>query len=89
MKIGIRKEDKGIWERRSPFVPEDIRAIREKGIDMVVESNPGRVFSDTEYVQAGVPVQSDLNDCDMIFGIKEIHAHATADDGPGNNPYRL
>ena len=72
MKIGIRKEDKSVWERRVPFVPSDIKELREKGIDMVVQSAPHRAFTDAEFAAEGIPVQNDLKDCDMIIGIKEI-----------------
>ena len=72
MKIGIRKEDKSIWERRVPFVPDDIRDLRRRGIDMVVESSPYRAFSDDAFSREGIPVQEDVNDCDIIFGIKEM-----------------
>ncbi|MGE0087379.1 MAG: bifunctional lysine ketoglutarate reductase /saccharopine dehydrogenase family protein [Desulfococcaceae bacterium] len=72
MKIGIRKEDKSVWERRVPFVPSDIKDLREKGIDMVMQSAPHRAFTDAEFAAEGIPVQNDLKDCDMIIGIKEI-----------------
>ncbi len=72
MKIGIRKEDKSVWERRVPFIPSDIKDLREKGIDMVVQSAPHRAFTDAEFAADGIPVQNDLKDCDMIIGIKEI-----------------
>lgn len=72
MKIGIRKEDKSVWERRVPFVPSDITELREKGIDMVVQSSPHRAFADAEFAAEGIPVQNGLKDCDMIIGIKEI-----------------
>ncbi|MEZ4526764.1 MAG: bifunctional lysine ketoglutarate reductase /saccharopine dehydrogenase family protein [Desulfobacterales bacterium] len=72
MKIGIRKEDKSVWERRVPFVPADIKELRENGIDMVVQSSPHRIFTDAEFAAQKVPVQNDLKDCDMIIGIKEI-----------------
>lgn len=72
MKIGIRKEDKSIWERRVPFVPNDIRDLRCQGIDMVVQSSPNRAFTDEEFIREGIPVQDDPSDCDILFGIKEM-----------------
>jgi len=72
MKIGIRKEDKSVWERRVPFIPSDIKELRKKGIDMVVQSAPHRAFTDAEFAAQGIPVQDDLKNCDMIIGIKEI-----------------
>jgi len=72
MKIGVRSEDKSQWERRVPLVPGDLKALREAGIDAVVQASPHRAFGDDEFVRAGVPVQPDLGDCNIIIGIKEI-----------------
>jgi alpha-aminoadipic semialdehyde synthase len=72
MKIGTRSEDKSRWERRVPLVPVDLKALRDAGIDAVVQASAHRAFSDDEFAQAGVPVQDDLGDCQVIVGIKEI-----------------
>ena len=72
MKIGVRTEDKSQWERRVPLVPEDINALRAAGIKAVVQAGHQRAFADEEFVQAGVEVQKELSDCDVIIGIKEI-----------------
>lgn len=72
MKVGIRSEDKSQWERRVPLVPGDVKALREAGIDAVVQASPHRAFGDDEFARAGVPVQPDLGDCKIIVGIKEI-----------------
>ncbi len=31
--IGIQKEDKNIWERRTPIVPEDIKELTNYGLN--------------------------------------------------------
>ena len=72
MKVGVRSEDKSRWERRVPLVPADLIALRDAGIDAVVQASPHRAFTDDEFDQAGVPVQKDLSDCSVIIGIKEI-----------------
>ncbi|MEE4359119.1 MAG: bifunctional lysine ketoglutarate reductase /saccharopine dehydrogenase family protein [Desulfococcaceae bacterium] len=72
MIIGIRKEDKSIWERRVPFIPSDIKNLQEKGISMIVQTSPQRAYADAEFTEKGIAVQKDLHNCDMIFGIKEI-----------------
>lgn len=72
MKIGIRREDKNIWERRVPLTPEDARSLKAAGIDLVVQSSRQRIFSDAEYAAAGIGVQADLETCDLIMGVKEI-----------------
>ncbi len=80
MRTGIRKEDKSLWERRVPFVPEDAAILREQGLDIVVQASDRRAFSDMEYTEAGVPVQENLKNCDLIFGIKEISKDAIDPD---------
>ena len=72
MKVGVRSEDKSRWERRVPLVPADLIVLRDAGIDAVVQASPHRAFTDDEFDQAGVAVQEDLSDCNVIIGIKEI-----------------
>jgi alpha-aminoadipic semialdehyde synthase len=72
MKLGIRTEDKSQWERRVPLVPADAKALKVAGIDVAVQTSHHRAFSDEEFDHAGVAVQDDLSDCDIIIGIKEI-----------------
>jgi alpha-aminoadipic semialdehyde synthase len=72
MKFGIRAEDKSPWERRAPLVPVDLQTLREAGIRTVVQTSQRRAFADEEFEAAGVPVQEDLSDCDVVIGIKEI-----------------
>lgn len=72
MKIGVRSEDKGPWERRTPLVPADAARLRAAGLEIVVQSSARRAFSDAEYRAAGVPVRESLDDCEVIVGIKEI-----------------
>jgi len=72
-RIGIRREDKSIWERRVPIVPEDARELMEKhGIEVVVQPSDIRVFKDEEYAAIGAEVREDLSDCGVVFAVKEI-----------------
>lgn len=80
MKIGIRTEDKSEWEQRTPLIPEDIAALRAKGLPVVVQKSPQRAFTDDAFSRAGVPLQADLNDCDVIIGLKEIPIDQLAPD---------
>ena len=74
--IGIRREDKSIWERRVPLVPDDVRdLIAEHGIQVIVQPSKIRVFKDEEYTAVGAQVQEDLSPCDVIFAVKEIPPH--------------
>ena len=70
--IGIRREDKSIWERRTPLIPEDIKRLKEDiGIISYVQPSEIRAFKDDEFRKAEGIVQENL-DTNFIFGIKEI-----------------
>ncbi|HHE51785.1 MAG TPA: hypothetical protein ENL30_01835 [Candidatus Acetothermia bacterium] len=72
-KVGIRREDMYAWERRTPIVPRDARDLAgEHGLDIVVQSSDKRVFTATDYENAGIEVVDDLSSCPVIFGIKEV-----------------
>jgi len=72
-KIGIRKEDMYVWERRVPLTPQDAKELADNnGLEIVVQSSDKRVFTSEDYRQAGIDVVEDLASCPVIFGIKEI-----------------
>lgn len=72
-RIGIRKEDKNIWERRSPLIPTHVRElIQEHPIEIFVQSSPSRAFTDEEFRREGAKIVDDLSDCSIILAIKEI-----------------
>ncbi len=71
--IGIRREDKNRWERRAPLTPPDVAdLIRQTGLEVCVQSSPIRVFNDEEYARAGATLSESLDDCSVVFGIKEM-----------------
>jgi alpha-aminoadipic semialdehyde synthase len=73
--IGIRREDKNIWERRVPLIPAHLERILEAGdLAVVVQPYPRRVFTDEAYRRAGAEVAEDLSGCDVVFAVKEIPA---------------
>ena len=72
MKIGIRVENKSEFERRSPFIPEDLADMKKHGVDVAVETCVKRAYANEEFEKAGIPVKDDLSDRDIIFGIKEV-----------------
>ena len=70
--VGIRREDKSIWERRVPLIPDHVPFLRELGIDVVVQPSDTRVFKENEYVSAGATIAEDLSKCPVVFAVKEI-----------------
>ncbi len=72
MKIGILKENKK-GESRTPLTPSQVSFLRkELDIDISVQASGERCYSDEEYFDRGVPVKPDLNDCDILMGVKEV-----------------
>jgi len=73
MVIGIRREDKNIWEKRTPLIPSDMKELIENfGIQFLVQPSEIRIFKDEEYAQAGAEISEDLSKAEFIFGVKEI-----------------
>jgi len=72
--VGIRREDKSIWERRTPLVPQHVKEIIGHGVEIKVQPSEIRVFKEDEYEAAGARVDEDLSSCDAVFGVKEIPA---------------
>lgn len=74
MKFGLIKERKNPPDRRVVFSPEEL--IRVKSLypqaNFEVESSDIRVFSDDEYRKEGINVDTDLTDCDVLIGVKEV-----------------
>jgi alpha-aminoadipic semialdehyde synthase len=71
--LGIRREDKNEWERRSPLTPEQVsRLIEESVIRVAVQPSSLRAFPDRDYARVGAEVREDLSDCPVVFGVKEM-----------------
>lgn len=76
MIIGIRRENKNEWEKRTPLIPEDIKFLIDKyKLRAIIQPSKIRAFSDQEYVAAGAKLDEDLNHADLIFGVKEVPHH--------------
>ena len=71
--IGIRHEDKYKLERRAPLTPKHVaRLVKQKKLDIIVQTSDKRIFSDEEYINAGAKIAKDLKKCSVIFGVKEM-----------------
>ena len=71
--IGIRHEDKYKLERRAPLTPKHVaRLVKQKKLDIIVQTSDKRVFTDDEYIHAGAKIAKDLKKCSVIFGVKEM-----------------
>lgn len=70
--LGVRREDKNKWERRAPIAPRHVEALRSQGLRVIVQPCTRRVFTDSEYEQAGAEVNEDLSQCSTIVAVKEV-----------------
>ena len=72
-RVGIRREDKDIWEARVPLVPRDVeRLVREERMALTVQPSARRVFSEDAFAGAGALVDEDLSACQIVLAVKEI-----------------
>lgn len=79
--LGIRREDKSRWERRSPLSPDQVRELVREGLPVIVQPSPIRVFSDDEFRLAGATLDEDLSGCNVVLGVKEMPVELFRDRG--------
>jgi alanine dehydrogenase len=74
MHIGIIREGKNPPDMRVPLSPVQCREIMDAHpqIRISVQESPIRCFPDDAYRALGITVIEDMNDCDLILGVKEI-----------------
>lgn len=47
--MGIRREDKSVWEARAPLAPSHLIKLKQMGVNLIVQPSNTRIFSDAEY----------------------------------------
>ncbi len=72
MKIGIRKEDKNIWEARVPLSPDQVASLTSNGVQVVVQASDIRAFPEELYQNVGATIVPDVPDTPVLFAVKEI-----------------
>lgn len=74
MKFGIIRERKNPPDRRVVLSPEACQNVLSQfpKAEILVESSPIRVFSDQEYADKGLQVVTNMDDCDVLLGVKEV-----------------
>jgi alanine dehydrogenase len=74
--IGIRREDKDSTEKRAPLTPSQVKKlIQEDRIVVKIQNSNNRIFKDKDYTDAGAILLDQLEDCNIILGVKEIPTH--------------
>ena len=74
MKFGIIKERKNPPDRRVVFTPEELVRLKIEHPEAIIkiESSDIRIFTDEQYSNLGLDVVTDVSDCDVLFGVKEV-----------------
>lgn len=72
--IGLIREGKIPADNRVALTPAQCKWINSNRQEMkvVVQHSETRCYSDKEYIAAGIEVQEDMEDCDILMGIKEV-----------------
>lgn len=78
MKFGIIKERKSPPDKRVVFTPTALAKLKKEypNAEIRVEPSDIRIFTDAEYKEHGIDVNSDMTDCDVLIGVKEVPVDA-------------
>lgn len=82
IKIGLIKEEKVPADNRVALTPGQCRWLlySHAGLSITVQPSDIRCYDDKEYENAGAIVKSDLSDCDILLGIKEVPVNNLIED---------
>ncbi len=74
MKFGIIRERKNPPDRRVVLSPKACQRIlsTHKNAEIIVELSSIRTYADAEYKAAGITVNSNMEQCDVLLGVKEV-----------------
>ncbi len=74
IKIGLLCEGKVPPDKRVAFTPAQVEEIQQRfdHVKVVCQQSAVRCFSDAEYQALDLEVVSDVSDCDILMGIKEV-----------------
>lgn len=74
IRIGLIREGKVPADNRVALTPAQCKWIQKNSseVRIVAQASPTRCFSDREYSMAGVEVSDQVDDCDILMGIKEV-----------------
>ncbi|EWH13697.1 saccharopine dehydrogenase [Cellulophaga geojensis KL-A] len=74
MKFGIIKERKNPPDRRVVLSPEACKKVIKnyKQAQVIVEPSDIRVYNDSEYTEQNIKVANQMQNCDVLVGVKEV-----------------
>jgi len=80
--IAIRIENIDLTEKRSPLSPEQVAELINKHQVKVIVEPWDRHFADEQFLKAGAVISKNINEANIILGVKEIPVK----DLPKNKP---
>jgi alanine dehydrogenase len=74
IKLGVIREGKVPPDFRVPLSPKQCKAIEVlyPNVEVFVQRSPIRTYPDSAYAEQGITLVDSLEDCDYIFGVKEV-----------------
>lgn len=74
MKLAIIKERKSPPDRRVVFSPKACQNLLKTYKQLIISIEPSeiRAYADAKYAEAGLNLTTDLSDCDVLLGVKEV-----------------
>ena len=72
--IGLIRESKKPYDKRVALSPAQCVDVMNSFTDVkiVVQPSPHRCISDAEYLEAGIEMSENMEQCDILLGIKEV-----------------
>jgi saccharopine dehydrogenase (NAD+, L-lysine-forming) len=74
IQIGLLREGKVPVDNRVALTPSQCKWLQQNfnDVSIIVQHSTHRCFPDRDYEMAGIKVQENLDDCDILLGIKEV-----------------
>jgi saccharopine dehydrogenase (NAD+, L-lysine-forming) len=74
LKIGLIREGKIPPDKRVPFTPLQAEEIEQRfeNVNIVCQRSEVRCYRDEEYAKLDIAVASEVRDCEILMGIKEV-----------------
>ena len=75
IKLGIIREGKTPPDKRVPLTPKQCKLVEAKfpQVKVYVQRSNVRAYKDADYEAEGVTLVDNLDDCDIIMGVKEVN----------------
>lgn len=72
--LGIVREQHGMWERRTPLSPDQVKQLLQNvpGSRVLVQPCTRRIYSNEEYRGAGAEISEDISSANLLIGVKQV-----------------